>query len=64
MNKTFKTGNVANRESYCSGANKTFDGGFQITNTKNLLLNSELNEEANASEMNEQKLSNVPELSQ
>ena len=63
MNKTFKTGNVGNRESYCSGANKTYDGGFQRTNPKNLFVNSELNEEANISEINEQKLSNAPELS-
>ena len=63
MNKTFKTGNVGNRESYCSAANKTFDGGFQVTNQKNLFLNSELDEEANESEKNEQKLSNAPELS-
>ena len=63
MNKTFKTGNIAHRESYCSGANKTFDGGFQKTNPKNIFLSSELNEEANASERNEQRLSNAPELS-
>ena len=62
MNKTFKTGNVANRESYCSAANKTFDGGFKMTNQKDLFLNSELDEKANES-VKDKKLSNAPELS-